>query len=519
MTESYSTAQRECEKDDVHQHTLCAKQLPLGLIEAQVVQHTGRAGFAGYSTLNTRASAAHKLAELVVPAERLPWVIERGLRDFAGHDVYISQHSYAAPARRTEHLLSLNVAHLDLDVYSTTWGRVMPNVDLAALADTLIARMRREGLMLPSYIVASGRGLQAKWLWDAPLTPKALPRWQAAHRWMLEQPVFKAFGADPKAVLPTQIMRLVGSVNTKNGEPVRVVWCDGSIDAPAKRDFDAFCAVYLPYTRAQVREFQALHKQYRIWDAENDANRAIAAAAGLGRPRANADGQRAAWDQLAGHLGISVPAVANLGDLVGGEIWHRRRQLMGALALQEYGPEGVPAGLRHDWAWVAANAFGWVNREQKQPLLADLVAWCGKYLPGYTAAEVRSAAGAVLSRERKGSDMYRMHESTFLAKLGVSASAFDQVRGKIAAAKAQRHVNEGAMGFEKMRGLTPEAYAAETTRRQRESGRWSAANRSSTHSDETKARARAMRAEGMTMRKIGELLCVSQGSVAAWCKT
>lgn len=59
----------------------------------------------------------------------------------------------------------------------------------------------RFGVPRPSLIVYSGRGLQCKWLYDKPIPRKALPRWDAVQRELVQK--FAQYGTDkmPKTAL------------------------------------------------------------------------------------------------------------------------------------------------------------------------------------------------------------------------------------------------------------------------------------------------------------------------------
>jgi hypothetical protein len=54
------------------------------------------------------------------------------------------------------------------------------------------------------------------------------------------------FRPDPHAVDGSRILRLVGTVNSKNGGTVAIVWLNGPPSAPTTYDFDAFARAILP---------------------------------------------------------------------------------------------------------------------------------------------------------------------------------------------------------------------------------------------------------------------------------
>jgi hypothetical protein len=490
--------------------------LPLDTIaDARLVQHANAGGWRGYATLNRRSDPTATMLEWRFPVDRMPWVIDQALRAHRGtHDLYIAQHSYATDQRSTATLLSLNIAHIDLDVYKSDWAGQSEGVILTALLNRLDAWH----IPHPSYIVDSGRGLQLKWLWTSPLSPKSTPRWQAAHRQLVSEVLYE-FEADSKAILPTQIMRLVGSKNlASGGRSVRVAWVNGGdLATPVQYDFDAWCDAVLPFTRAEVREFRQRLDQYDRWRAENTANLARLADDQAVRSRSSA--RRQDWDQVAHSLGVAPAKLAAMDDLVAGEIWQRRLDTMSRL--QEIrGYTGVPEGQRHSWVWIAANAMGWVNRGQAKPLKADVLAWAKRFVPTYKPAEALSAAAAVLARAKQqpgfGTGLYRMTEGRFRAELAMSADEADQLQQMAGKNRQRLDWHEGVMGFEPMRGLSYDEYRAETARRQAEAGRRSAETRSTTYTPDKREQALKASLEGLSTHAIASTLAVNQSTVSRW---
>lgn len=497
----------------MHEDTgLDPRQLELSLTEARTVQHAHGEGWRGYATLNRRSSPTSPLLETRFPVEQMPAVIDEALKAYRhDHDLYVSQHSYSTGRRTTPTLMSLNIGHADLDIYKTDW--LGCSVD--QIVSAFLKRLEAWGIPLPSYIVYSGRGLQPKWIWDGPLPPQALPRWQVAMRYLAEE-VLHDFGGDVQATLPTQIMRLVGSQNLRGGD-VRIVWIDGGdLLSPVVHDFDAWCDAVLPFTRDQVREFKQQLRQYDAWRSENQKNLARLAAEQPGVIRARQ--RQAALAQVAKALDLRPDALAPLDDLDAGEIWQRRLDVMRRL-LDVRGLSGVEEGSRHEWVWVAANGLAWVNREQMRPLRTDVIEWARRHIPTYTPAEVTQAAAAVLKRikqpQGRGSGLYRMAETTFRAKLGITADELESLDIARRKEAPEARWNVGAMGFEPMRGLSYEDYQAETRRRQQEAAhRTNEMVRAARLDHQEKAR--QLRAEGLSTTKIANRLGVNQSTVSRW---
>jgi hypothetical protein len=106
--------------------------------------------------------------------------------------------------RRVDLLRSLRSCYVDIDDF-----RDWPSV-VEALED--------QRLPAPSLIVESGRGLHFYWPHDA-VPSHALPVWQAIQDRLVA--ALQSFGSDPRARDCTRVLRIVGSINGKNGEEVR----------------------------------------------------------------------------------------------------------------------------------------------------------------------------------------------------------------------------------------------------------------------------------------------------------
>ncbi|WP_220810480.1 LuxR C-terminal-related transcriptional regulator [Noviherbaspirillum aridicola] len=125
---------------------------------------------------------------------------------FAGSpDTYLTVNQFFH-WRNVRQLKSLRACYVDIDGM----------MDLEAALDALHAAK----MPAPSFAVYSGRGLHLYW----PLSPtpaKALPVWQRVQDAIVA--ALAPLGADPKARDCARVLRLVGTVNAKNGAEVRGV--------------------------------------------------------------------------------------------------------------------------------------------------------------------------------------------------------------------------------------------------------------------------------------------------------
>ena len=144
------------------------------------------------------------------------------------------QNIFATPnsfkgSRAVANLLQLHACYIDID--STT--------DPAHVLDAPVAA--------PSLLIASGRGLHAYWIFDAPVPRYALPRWQA-----MQDHLCDALQGDTRAKDAARVLRLVGTINSKTGRKVEVIGGSGRT-----WDFDLLADEVLPYTREEVSRYKA----------------------------------------------------------------------------------------------------------------------------------------------------------------------------------------------------------------------------------------------------------------------
>jgi hypothetical protein len=191
--------------------------------------------------------------QLAVRLHELPWA----LRDqrLHSHDLYIAQNEFFRPNRRVVSCSRLTSCYVDLDTYKLDSLYGQP---AEALTDRLLRQCDDARIPPPSIVVYSGRGLQAKWLLERPVPSNALPRWQALQTELGSR--LSPMGADLRALDASRVLRLVGSVNSRSGDLVRVVYLQrvatlGGAVGPAGvavYPFDSFFDDVLPLTRHEL---------------------------------------------------------------------------------------------------------------------------------------------------------------------------------------------------------------------------------------------------------------------------
>ena len=165
--------------------------------------HRANVAFATGKRPNWREHGAHPHDEAVALALTMQgW-----------SDAYLSQNGFDGKRRDLEQVSALTTCFADLDVYN-----------IAALSgltvDDLLDRMQaaHPWLPLPTMIVSSGRGFYVNWILRSPLAHDRLPRWQAVNDALIA--ALSDVGADAHAKDATRVLRIVGSVNSRNGATV-----------------------------------------------------------------------------------------------------------------------------------------------------------------------------------------------------------------------------------------------------------------------------------------------------------
>lgn len=121
--------------------------------------------------------------------------------------------TFYKPQKRIENIKELNVIFIDIDCHKTKYSK-------EAVRYFLEKDLYGVKIPTPSFLIDSGRGLYYIALIDkAP--SQALPLWYAIERHIYNQ--LKEFGADPNALDPTRVLRVVDSINTKSNTRVKIL--------------------------------------------------------------------------------------------------------------------------------------------------------------------------------------------------------------------------------------------------------------------------------------------------------
>ncbi len=198
-----------------------------------------------FSTLVQFGSTKQQIS---YPIVELPFVIKN--LD-PKRDSWISQAQFYCKTRRIIHLQSLGLCFVDLDTYRSEG---LKDKNIPAQVAALLYFCEVEGIPIPSLIIFSGRGLQAKWLLENALPRQALPRWNAVQRHLVD--ALLDLGADTGAKDASRVLRCVDTVNTKSGKIAKIVHLtEGETKGkPIHYDFEYLTECVLPIARHEIEE-------------------------------------------------------------------------------------------------------------------------------------------------------------------------------------------------------------------------------------------------------------------------
>ena len=129
-----------------------------------------------------------------------------------GKDVYISQNTFNNRSRRLIHLKELKALYIDIDCYKM-------NLSKEAVKYFMENDLYGQ-IPVPNMLIDSGRGLYYIIFLENTMAEE-LPKWQLVEKNLYEK--LKDLGADNKALDATRVLRVTGTVNSKNNSIVKVI--------------------------------------------------------------------------------------------------------------------------------------------------------------------------------------------------------------------------------------------------------------------------------------------------------
>lgn len=399
----------------------------------------------GFWTLNT-ARSGERMQQRSYMVDQMPFVLANIDKDV---DSYMSQAFFRQRNRRALNVEYVTHSYVDLDTYNCPH---LAGFTRDQILYKLLAYCDDEGIPVPSYIVFSGRGIYLKWAWKHCLPRKAVGRLVAVNKCLVGK--FSYFGADPKAVDVSRILRVIGTTNSKSGERAKIIYENKVGGETVTYDFDLFADEVLPYTRAQIQEWRkekAKRKpkfsQAQILSFQKYHSRNARAA---GEEGVRAAGVEAFWYDW--HWNV-------VEDL--------RR-----LAALRYPNGTVPEGKRDLFGHLMSCQLAHVIQ---QNLYQELVTYCGLILPkSYVNQDLRHHASSLLERHKlaqkgqkvefngkKYSPVYTYKKSTMIDLLEIKPDEMRQMSALIDTTEKYRRNNERRSKT----GLTREQYESQSISR------------------------------------------------------
>lgn len=355
-------------------------------------------------TFPVRKQHSHRLTELAKVLAKLP----------ASTDVWISQNEFTRPNRRLVNLARLTTCFVDLDYYKL---RITPGRSAEDVAGIVLRSLVRAGIPAPNLIIDSGRGLQIKWLID-PIPARALPRWNAVQKVLVD--ALKTLMSDAQAKDASRVLRLVGTINSRSGTLVRVVYADTT--RPYR--FDALADAVLPVARKEIESRQSKSSIILPFDASKRRE--------LPRPSSHPNGLK--------QLSIR-------------ELWWNRLADLRILAKLRGWEQGAPPGMQDLALWISCIALTW---SMPSAWLAGELEQLGReFAPSWAEAQRRAVLSTTLERQKAAEageriewnglqvdPRYRLKNDTLIELLHITPEEERQLSTIIGKSEARRRDTE-----------------------------------------------------------------------------
>ena len=449
----------------------------------------------GFVSLLTKAPGIVKPRTQTFRLEALPMMLGTVNPDL---DTYLTQNEFYKPNRRTVNVWRMPLAFADLDTYRV---ESLANLAPEHVVEYLLRFCDDRQLPEPSLIVFSGRGLQIKWLFTAPIPKRALPRWQAVQLELCRK--FEPFGADLNARDASRVLRVVGTRNSKGGELTRVVHraripTMGGIkldNGLIGHDFEEFQKTVLPFSRDELKHLTMRQDEDRQrWKSENAAR----------------DARKAQLAVIQGGKSPKKGANPNLRAFVPSQLaWDRLEDIRNLARLRGWS-EGAPPGQRDLPIFLSACFLAQaviVPRLDK-----EILELAGELAPTWTEEDARSCASAVYTRataaaagewvEFKGrlvSPRYQWRNHTLLELLEITPAEEAQMLTIISRDEKRRRAAARKLEASRKAGALSRADWLAGVEQQRTS-------------------ARLLRAQNLSFRAIAKTLAIPVATAHAYCK-
>ena len=162
-------------------------------------------------------------------------------------DTFFTINLFKKRSRKQEFLRWINAVYIDCDFKDPT----LSAADKVALAKKVC--LEKVGF-LPSIITSSGNGLHLYFLFTSPIKASGLVRWKLVQKEFCAR--LQEIHADPKALDASRVLRLPGTINTKNNTRCSVVYFTrdkNDSDIVQRYSFDELADKVLPVERIVIK--------------------------------------------------------------------------------------------------------------------------------------------------------------------------------------------------------------------------------------------------------------------------
>ena len=321
--------------------------------------------------------------------DNLASAFDRLQKRLGNKDIFMSMNAFFG-SREERHAKYLNTFHLDIDFYNIPQfqGRQVEEVVEAAMN-----HLENLGLPLPTHVVGSGQGFQMIWcIHRVDLSnhwKDARVRWKRIQQHLCD--ALRPFGADPNALDISRVFRVAGTINSKNGNEVRMLW--ELDDGYHRYDFEEIAEKVLPMSREEHRAHVACLNAARAAKQANKKKKETSNKSKKG------------------------PTILDL---------HSTR-ISDLISLAKYRhPSGVPEGQRDWFVFLISVSLSYLNHAHS--FHARMMDYVQEIAPGLTEKQVRSMIHANQKRLEKaeagevkeGDPRYKYKTTTIIERLGIS---------------------------------------------------------------------------------------------------
>lgn len=433
-----------------------------------------------------RVAGTHKQSSYLL--RELPSVLPEVLASTGpNHDVYISQAEFSRRNRRKVNFLRGRACFLDLDVYNLPG---FENLSPDAMRDRLLHFCWMQGLPEPSAIVFSGRGFYVKWLLSDVVPSYALPRWDAVQHHLHAK--FTAYGADNRALDCSRVLRLVGSTHPSTGEKVRVLWPEGGA-IQRFYAFDELANTVLPYTRSELQDLRD-HYDREYPEFERKAPAKPKATKAKGKVTSLLSVQRLTAHSL---NWTRLHDMKRLIELRGGDVGEGRRELAAFFLCNQYALTYCQSPLIVEKPLEVWNEFYGLCREAAPhwtPATAK-----DKVSNVFRLMQEATAGQKIVFGEQLVTPLYRYKNETLIEMFGITPAEQREMRTIIGKDEyRKRHAARDTAKRRERGQLTREEYEGQAAAKA--------------------AKARELKAQGLSVRQIAAAMGVSVGAVSGYLK-